>query len=333
MDFDRVSDPLITHNILNVEFCVRPGKTVCPPTRVARLVGISHPETHQRHAAVAVNSKTFLKPFGSITRLTFLNCRAQKRRAERPITQPQTKYDTSSYSLSIIPSSLPTNSTLRPAFLRPDPIRSNRANSTLSASKHVKPSAKRAHSFSIFQFSRLDCCLCGDSPGGGTIRPKPPYPNLRTGRSMKLLIVEDNEQLADITARLLRSINPATRRIETITLVGDLEAAIAHLPQHDAVLCDGRFPLSQNTPMAAEEWDVVRNEAWRRGIHFVLYSGCVRSLNGARQSQTPALSKPAPIEEIYTMVTGAGRSAFNVPRSASAGAGTGSSEMEANPPV
>ena len=150
---------------------------------------------------------------------------------------------------------------------------------------------------------------------------------------MKLLIVEDNEQLAEITARLLRSIDQGTRCIETITLVGDMEAAIAQLSQHDAVLCDGRFPLSQKTPVVAEEWDVVRNEAWRRGIHFVLYSGCIRSLNGARQSQTPALSKPATVEEIYTTLTRVGRSAFNVPRSASTGAGTGNAEMEANPPV
>jgi CheY-like chemotaxis protein len=135
---------------------------------------------------------------------------------------------------------------------------------------------------------------------------------------MKLLIVEDNEQLADVTARLLRSIDEGAQCIETITLVGNLEAAIDHLPEHDAVLCDGRFPLSQNTSVVAEEWDVVRNEARRRGIHFVLYSGCVRSLNGARQSHTTVLTKPAPIEAIYNALTTGRQSAFSMPRSASA---------------
>ena len=120
---------------------------------------------------------------------------------------------------------------------------------------------------------------------------------------MKLLIVEDNSQVAEVTAELLRSQDRPAHSIETITLAGDLETAMRRLPDHDAVLCDGRFPLSQNSRFIVEEWDVVRHEARRRGIHFVLYSGCGRALDRARDSRTLALMKPATIEEIYAALT------------------------------
>jgi CheY-like chemotaxis protein len=120
---------------------------------------------------------------------------------------------------------------------------------------------------------------------------------------MKLLIVEDEEQLAEITAMLLRSLDRQAQRLETITLVGDLETALDRLPEHDAVLCDGQFPLSRNSRFIVEEWDVVRREASRRSIHFVLHTGCLRALQEAYDSDTPALAKPAPIEEIYAALT------------------------------
>ncbi|MGD1100907.1 MAG: hypothetical protein ABSA59_02480 [Terriglobia bacterium] len=116
---------------------------------------------------------------------------------------------------------------------------------------------------------------------------------------MKLLIVEDNSSLAELTAELLHSLDRQAQNIEAITLVSDLQTAILCLPEHDAVLCDGMFPLSHNSRFVVEEWDVVRQEAHRRGIHFVLYSGSVRALDCARESNTPALAKPAAIEEIY----------------------------------
>ncbi|MBZ5672343.1 MAG: response regulator [Acidobacteriia bacterium] len=120
---------------------------------------------------------------------------------------------------------------------------------------------------------------------------------------MKLLIVEDEEQLTEITAMFLRSLDRRAQRRETITLAGDLETALDRLPEHDVVLCDGQFPLSQNSRCIVEEWDVIRHEAYRRGIHFVLYTGCLRALLEARVSDTPALAKPAPIEEIYAALT------------------------------
>jgi len=121
---------------------------------------------------------------------------------------------------------------------------------------------------------------------------------------MKLLIVEDEEQLAEVTALLLRSLDRRARLLDTITFAGDLETALDCLPEHDAVLCDAQFPLARSSRFIVEVWDVVRHEARRRGVHFVLYSGSLRALQGARDSGTPALTKPAPIEEIYAALTG-----------------------------
>jgi CheY-like chemotaxis protein len=120
---------------------------------------------------------------------------------------------------------------------------------------------------------------------------------------MKLLIVEDNSSLAEITAQLLRSLDRPLQQLEAITLAEDLQTAILCLPEHDAVLCDGSFPLSPGSRFVVEEWDVIRQEANRRGIHFVLYSGSVHALDCARESNTPAIAKPATIEEIYATLT------------------------------
>ena len=120
---------------------------------------------------------------------------------------------------------------------------------------------------------------------------------------MKLLIVEDNSALAEITAELLCSLDRPAQLLEAITIAQDLQTAIHCLQGHDAVLCDGMFPLSPGSRFVVEEWDVVRQEARRRGIHFVLYSGSDRALDCARESNTPALAKPAPIEEIYATLT------------------------------
>lgn len=116
---------------------------------------------------------------------------------------------------------------------------------------------------------------------------------------MKLLIVEDNATLAELTAELLHALDAPVQRLEAITLVSDLETALLCLPEYDAVLCDGAFPLATGSHYVVEEWDVIRQEACRRGIHFVLYSGSARALDCARESHTPAFAKPAVVEEIY----------------------------------
>jgi len=99
---------------------------------------------------------------------------------------------------------------------------------------------------------------------------------------MKLLIVEDNSSLAAIIAQLLRSPDRAQQNLEAITLAEYLQTAILCLPGHDVVLCDGMFPLSPDSRIVAEDWDVIRQEAQRRNIRFVLYSGSDRALDCAR---------------------------------------------------
>jgi len=120
---------------------------------------------------------------------------------------------------------------------------------------------------------------------------------------MRLLIVDDNQPLAELTAALLQLIDDGPKRIDAITLVGDLESALGVLPQHDVVLCDGHFPISRDSGLIGEEWHSVRREARRLGIHFVLFSGCMHTVDDARDSYVPAISKPASIETIYAALT------------------------------
>jgi CheY-like chemotaxis protein len=120
---------------------------------------------------------------------------------------------------------------------------------------------------------------------------------------MRLLIVEDNSALAELTARLLYFLDRPRQSLEAITLAADLHTAMLCLPEHDAVLCDGMFPLCPEAGYAVEQWDVVRQEAHRRGIHFVLYSGSASALDCARESNTAAIAKPAAAEEIYAALT------------------------------
>ena len=116
---------------------------------------------------------------------------------------------------------------------------------------------------------------------------------------MKLLIVEDNLTLAKCTAQLLWRLDRPAQQLEAITIASDLQTALLGLSGHDAVLCDGAFPLSRDSRFAVEKWHVVRREARARGMHFVLYSGSVQALDCARESGTVALAKPAATEEIY----------------------------------
>jgi CheY-like chemotaxis protein len=120
---------------------------------------------------------------------------------------------------------------------------------------------------------------------------------------MRLLIVDDDKPLAEATAELLQSIDQQARCIETISVAADLDSAIRLLPGHDVVLCDGQFPVSQDTRFIEDAWSVVRREAGRRGIHFVLYSANRNAIDDARVSNIPAIAKPAAVEEIYTELT------------------------------
>ncbi len=120
---------------------------------------------------------------------------------------------------------------------------------------------------------------------------------------MRLLIVDDNKPLAELTSWLLRWIDQRAQYIETISLAGDLESAMRLLPEHDAVLCDGQFPFSSQTCSTGDEWRAVHRAARLGGMAFILYSGCPRILEAARFSDVPAIAKPARIEKIYEMLT------------------------------
>jgi len=116
---------------------------------------------------------------------------------------------------------------------------------------------------------------------------------------MKLLIIEANQPLAELTAALLESADRDQRRFQQITVAGDLETALCLLRGHDAVLCDDRFPLAPGARFIVEDWDVVQCEAARRGIRFVLYTGSPRALAGAKALGAAVLAKPAPVQEVY----------------------------------
>jgi|SRR5579862_1585206 len=119
---------------------------------------------------------------------------------------------------------------------------------------------------------------------------------------MRLLIVDDNTQLAKVTAALLRQIDQSTREIESISSAGDLEEAMRLLPHHDAVLCDGQFPLSPNFCYRYDQWIEVHHEAESRGMLFILYSGSPESLSAARCKGVPTIPKPCRIEKLHEVL-------------------------------
>ncbi|MGA2985766.1 MAG: response regulator [Terriglobia bacterium] len=120
---------------------------------------------------------------------------------------------------------------------------------------------------------------------------------------MRLLIVDDNPRLAELTAQLLKGADQQARCIKSITLAGDLDTALRLLPQHDVVLCDERVPFSSDSRCNRDEWDEACRKAGRRGTYFVLYSTCPGSTDEALLGDIPAIAKAAAIEEIYTELT------------------------------
>ena len=121
-------------------------------------------------------------------------------------------------------------------------------------------------------------------------------------KRMRLLIIDDNAQLAKVTAALLRQVDQTTRAIELISCAADLEGAMSLLPHHDAVLCDGQFPLSPNFCYRDDQWVAVHREAVSRGMLFILYSGSPDSLSNASDRSGPTLAKPCRIERLYEVL-------------------------------
>lgn len=120
---------------------------------------------------------------------------------------------------------------------------------------------------------------------------------------MRILIVDDNQALAEITAELLRCVDGPARDIEAISLAGNLQSAVRLLPQHDLVLCDGEFPTAPDSPFPEEQWAAVFREACRYGADFILYSGSPVCLEDARYCGIAAIAKPATIDKIYAELT------------------------------
>ncbi len=116
---------------------------------------------------------------------------------------------------------------------------------------------------------------------------------------MRLLVVDDNRQLAELTGELLRHADRRGREIGTISFAGDLESALRLLPNHDAVLCDGQFPVSPNFWYRRDQWMGVYAEAVPQGTLFVLYSGDAETVEHAQKIGIPAIAKPSRIETLY----------------------------------
>lgn len=119
---------------------------------------------------------------------------------------------------------------------------------------------------------------------------------------MRLLIVDDNIGLAEITADLLWSVDKSLQTITSISVAGDLESALAVLPSHDAVLCDGEFPTAPGSTSIGEEWVGMFRETCKKQIPFILYSASPTCLEDAHCCDIPAVSKPATIEQIYSAI-------------------------------
>jgi hypothetical protein len=99
---------------------------------------------------------------------------------------------------------------------------------------------------------------------------------------MRILIVDEDESLAETTTDPLRWIDAPAGHIEPISLAGNLETALRLLPEHDAVLCDGSFPISPGSSSHGGEWHAVRREALLAGVLFILYSGGASTLEEAQ---------------------------------------------------
>jgi hypothetical protein len=122
---------------------------------------------------------------------------------------------------------------------------------------------------------------------------------------MQLLIVEGNSFLAEITAELRRSLDPSMQQFEAIPLAADLQTAMLCLPEQDAVLGDRMFPVSADCPLVWGRQGCGREApAGAFTLSFTVgWLGSIGALNCARASDTPALAKPAPTEEIYEALT------------------------------
>jgi CheY-like chemotaxis protein len=116
---------------------------------------------------------------------------------------------------------------------------------------------------------------------------------------MRVLIVEDEPELGQLVGRMLEAIDRFHHKaIERVTVANNLEAALELIPQSDAVLCDGRFPVrEQGTP--DENWAIVADRAMSVKIPCVIYTGNADVVDWCAEFGFPVLAKPASAEAIY----------------------------------
>jgi DNA-binding NarL/FixJ family response regulator len=140
---------------------------------------------------------------------------------------------------------------------------------------------------------------------------------------MKLLIVEDEPQIAEMLRGMLHLIDKRTlRQIETIDLADNLADATTllwTLGPGDAVICDGRFPtgvgcqvsgVGGNPNLAPGTWNLTPRLNWphiagiaeKIGAIFVLYSGDAQAVERAHSRGMLAFSKPALAETLYQAI-------------------------------
>jgi DNA-binding NtrC family response regulator len=123
--------------------------------------------------------------------------------------------------------------------------------------------------------------------------------NLKWG-IMNILIVEDSKDLGPLLKALLIQADRLSRRnvLAQVRVVQDLAAAVEHLAEADAILCDGEFPLNDSAA-PAENWSLVAYRASACNIATVVYSGNEDIVHKATLCGLSALNKPASADEIY----------------------------------
>jgi CheY-like chemotaxis protein len=127
---------------------------------------------------------------------------------------------------------------------------------------------------------------------------------------MRILIVEDNADIARLTAELLRMIdrNHLPMQIDSIVIAGDLDSAVLELAGADVCLCDGRFPLEAGMS-PCEAWELVAGKCERQvlPVRCVVYSADAEIAEAARKRGLVAVTKPGRAAEVYAAVTGGAR--------------------------
>jgi len=123
---------------------------------------------------------------------------------------------------------------------------------------------------------------------------------------MKLLIIEDNADVARVTRGLLFGLEmdmpPCEHRIRVIDIVADLVTASRLLIEYDLVLCDGNFLAMPGAVQPDEYWATVAKRARDLWIPCVVYSGNPGIIARAQRSGVAAIEKPARAEMIYAVL-------------------------------